>query len=232
MGNEETFANTFLKGAHIWAREYNLIIPRVPLTFNPKKDTDLREIKEVNGLTSHIIHKARWIKLAEHRRPGQMHAYMVLTVMSVDIANKLIRDGIGICSSFSRLSKQKQELIQYMKCRRWGHFADKCPESEDTCSTCGGKHCTSACKAESKLYCVLCVDSTHTSWDRSCLEFIRQCENINCYSSFDLSSIYTVKYHLMIRICLYQLSFLISMIPGLHSHSWTYPLSRYLAVIT
>ena len=35
-----------------------------------------------------------------------------------------------------------------------------------------------------------------------------------CYSSFDLSSIYTVKYHLTMRIRLYQLSFLISTIPG------------------
>jgi len=35
-----------------------------------------------------------------------------------------------------------------------------------------------------------------------------------CYSSFDLSSIYAVKYHLTMRIHLYQLSFLISTIPG------------------
>jgi len=35
-----------------------------------------------------------------------------------------------------------------------------------------------------------------------------------CYSSFDLSSIYAVKYHLTTRIRLYQLSFLISTIPG------------------
>jgi len=35
-----------------------------------------------------------------------------------------------------------------------------------------------------------------------------------CYSSFNLSSIYAVKYHLTTRIRLYQLSFLISTIPG------------------
>jgi len=35
-----------------------------------------------------------------------------------------------------------------------------------------------------------------------------------CYSSFDLSSIYAVKYHLTTHICLYQLSFPISMIPS------------------
>jgi len=37
---------------------------------------------------------------------------------------------------------------------------------------------------------------------------------ITCYSSFNLSSIYAVKYHLTMRIHLYQLSFLISMIPS------------------
>jgi len=39
-------------------------------------------------------------------------------------------------------------------------------------------------------------------------------EDGGCYSSFDLSSIYAVKYHLTMRIRLYQLSFLISTIPG------------------
>jgi len=37
-----------------------------------------------------------------------------------------------------------------------------------------------------------------------------------CYSSFDLSSIYAVKYHLTTHIRLYQPSFLISTIPGPH----------------
>ena len=179
VGNKETFANAFSKGLHIREREYNLIVPRVPLTFDPKKDTDLREVKESNGLASHIICKAKWIKPAERRHPGQTHAYAVLTVTSIDTANKLIRDGIGICNSFSRPTKQKQEPIQCMKCRRWGHFMDKCPESEDTCGTCGDKHRTSTCKTSNKLYCVSCATSTHASWDRACLEFLKQCKNIN-----------------------------------------------------
>lgn len=179
VGNEETFANAFSKGAHIRDREYNLIVPRVPLTFNPKKDADLREIEEANSLTPRVISKAKWIKPAERRRPGQTHAYAVLTLTSVDTANKLIRDGIGICNSFSRPTKQKQEPIQCMKCRRWGHFADKCLESADTCGTCGEKHRTSTCKSSNKLYCVSCADPSHASWDRSCPEFIRRCESIN-----------------------------------------------------
>ena len=65
VGNEETFANAFSKGAHLQEREYNLIVPRVPLTFDPKKITNLREIEESNGLVSHIICKAKWIKPVE-----------------------------------------------------------------------------------------------------------------------------------------------------------------------
>jgi len=179
VGNEETFANAFAKGAHLREREYNLIVPRVPLTFDPKNITDLREIEESNGLATHVIRKAKWIKPVERRRPGQIHAYAVLMVTSVDTANKLIRDGIGICNSYLRPTKQKQEPIQCMKCRRWGHFADKCPEGEDTCGTCGDKHCTSACKASNKLYCVSCVVTSHASWDRACPEFLKRCENIN-----------------------------------------------------
>jgi hypothetical protein len=179
VGNEETFTNAFSKGAHIWDREYNLIVPRVPLTFDPKKEADLREIKEVNGLPTCIITKAKWIKPVERRRPGQTHAFVVLMVTSVDTANGLIRDGLGICGSHSRPTKQKQEPIQCMKCRRWGHFADKCPESEDTCGTCGDKHRTSTCNSSNKLFCISCSDSSHASWDRSCPEFIRWCENIS-----------------------------------------------------
>ena len=40
------------------------------------------------------------------------------------------------------------------------------------------------------------------------------CTDNRCYGSFDLSSIYAVKYHLTTRIRLYQLSFLVSTIPG------------------
>lgn len=56
---------------------------------------------------------------------------------------------------------------------------DKCPENKDTCRTCGDKHHTSMCKSVNKLYCVLYLDMSHASWDRSCPEFIRWCKIIN-----------------------------------------------------
>ena len=139
----------------------------------------LREIEEANSLLSRVIHKARWIKPTERRRNGQTQAHAILTIASVDIANKLIKDGLGICGRLIRPTKQKQEPIQCMKCRRWGHFADKCPETEDTCGTCGGKHRTSACTINGRFHCVSCDVSSHASWDRACPEFIRRCAAID-----------------------------------------------------
>lgn len=178
-GNEETFANAFSKGAHIREREYNLVAPRVPLTFEPENTKHLREIEETNALTPNTLRKARWIKPAARRKVGQTHAYAILTITSVDAANKLIKDGLGICNTLIRPSKLKQEPTQCMKCRRWGHFADKCLETTDTCGTCGGKHRTSACTNRSKFFCVSCGTNAHASWDRACPEFIRRCALID-----------------------------------------------------
>ena len=56
------FTEEFSKGSHIRERSYNLIAPRVPITFEPENKEHLREIEVVNRLDAHIIHKARWIK--------------------------------------------------------------------------------------------------------------------------------------------------------------------------
>ena len=116
-GNKETFANAFSKGSHIRDWLYNIVAPRVPLTFKPENATHLREIEEANQLTPHAMCKARWIKPAECRRLGQTHAFAILLFSLVDTANKLIWDSIGICGSLIRPTKQKQEPVQCMKCR-------------------------------------------------------------------------------------------------------------------
>ena len=173
--NEMMFADSFVKGAHIRAREYNLIAPSIPLTFEPENGSHLREIEETNSLPPRVIRKARWIKPIGRRRPGQTHAFAILTFTSADTANKLIKDGLTICGKLTRPSKQKLEPTQCMKCRRWGHFAAQCQEVDDTCGTCGGKHRTNTCDNREKLHCVSCGDNSHASWDRACPEFTKRC---------------------------------------------------------
>jgi hypothetical protein len=152
--HEIAFTESFSRGSHIRQWTYNLIVPRVPIIFEPTNKSHLRELEEANNLTDYTICRARWTKLIERRRVGQMHAYTIITIISAEHANILIRDGLNICETRVRPTKQKTEPIQCMKCRYWGHFTGDCPAREDTCGTCGGNHHTSTYQNRAKLWCV------------------------------------------------------------------------------
>jgi hypothetical protein len=172
---EMAFTKAFEEGSIIKARTYNLIVPRVPISFDPKDDKHIRELEETNGLRAKEIFKAKWIKPIERRRPDQTHAFVILTLFEVDSANRLIRDGLNICNVRVRPTKQKLEPVQCMKCRKWGHFISECLADKDTCGSCGESHRTNARTNKGKVFCVSCGDSSHPSWDRSCPEFSRRC---------------------------------------------------------
>jgi hypothetical protein len=172
---ETTFTRAFSEGSHIRERAYNIVVPRVPITFEPKENKHLREVEEVNGLEKNTLSRVKWIKPMERRRPEQTHAYAIFSFSSVDAANNAIRDGIIVCGMKIRPKKQKQEPIQCMKCRLWGHFATECTAEVDTCGACGEAHRTKHCRNRDKWHCASCGPNTHASWDRSCPEFIRRC---------------------------------------------------------
>jgi len=173
--NDIAFTNAFAEGSHIRERTYTLIVPRIPITFEPGKDENLREIEEVNGLAKNTISKAKWIKPPEKRRQGQTHAYALLSLYSADNANILIKDGLIICGTKIRPKKQKHEPIQCLKCRRWGHFVAECKSKDEACGNCGEKHRTNTCRNKDKVYCVVCEENSHPSWSRECPEFNRRC---------------------------------------------------------
>jgi hypothetical protein len=80
-----------------------------------------------------------------------------------------------ICGTKIFPTKLKQEPIQCMKCRKWGHIVAACLEVSDTCGTCGGEHQTCSYNTTDKIHCVSCKTNTHISWDRNCPEFIQRC---------------------------------------------------------
>jgi len=162
-GNKEMFANRFSAKAHIRERSFNLIVPRVPITFKPSEGKHLHKIEEVNNLDKNMLSKARWIKPVERRRPEQIYAYAIITLTSTNSANILIRDGLVICSTKVRPTKQKHEPIQCMKCRRWGHLAAECPSEKDIYGNCRNEHCTNTCRNRNEPYCMACKDGSHAS---------------------------------------------------------------------
>ena len=161
--------------AAIASRSYSVMIPRIPITFDPANDTHLREIEEVNEYPVGAIEKARWIKPEYRRTAGQKAAHAIFIFKDVTIANQCIRDGLYVCGLRIRPSRLKHEPLQCMKCRKWGHFANACLASVDTCGTCGEEHRTSECTNKGKTYCVSCKSDEHASWDRDCPEFQRRC---------------------------------------------------------
>ncbi len=149
--------------------------------FDPDNPNHLREIKEMNRLPTETIKKARWIKPEYRRAPGQSCAHAILSLTSAPLANRQLKDGVYICNAQLFPKKLKYEPKQCMKCRKWGHFTASCGAQTDTCGTCGGQHKTSECNGVNKTYCMSCKVTTHASWDRSCPEFLRKCDE---YSGF------------------------------------------------
>jgi hypothetical protein len=176
---EIKFTEKFAKDSFLVGRNYNIIVPRTPITFDPKNEKHLREIEECNNLNPNAIRKAKWIKPIARRREGQTHAYTILTITSPTTANQLIRGGITICGAKSMPTKLKHEPTQCMRCRHWGHQAAQCLSGNANCGACGNDHNTSECDNPHKRFCTSCRVDTHASWDRNCPEFIRRCEYYN-----------------------------------------------------
>jgi hypothetical protein len=172
---ELEFTIEFHNGSTIKPRQYALLAPRVPLTFDPDNGTHLREIEETNNLSENIIAKARWIKPVYRRKPEQKVAHATIIINDAKEANKCINEGLIICGVKVYPSKLKQEPTQCMKCRKWGHFAAECPDTKDTCGTCGNDHRTNTCSETSGKFCASCNSHTHASWDRNCPEFAKRC---------------------------------------------------------
>jgi hypothetical protein len=171
---EDVFLKKIAKDAFVKERPHNVLLRGVPITYDPGNEHHLREIEEANGLVKYSILKSRWIKPENRRRRGQTHAHATAVIALATTANSLIKQGLNICGIRIWPEKLKQEPLQCLRCRRWGHFAVNCPDPEDTCGTCGEAHRTNLCNNPEKKFCVSCKSDAHTSWDRNCPEFSRR----------------------------------------------------------
>lgn len=171
---ETIFIDQLAKNVYVKNRPHNILLRGVPVILDPSNQEHLREIEETNGLTKHSILKARWIKPEVRRRKGQTHTHASAVISDAETANLIIKNGLEVCGVKIRPEKLKQDPLQCLKCRRWGHFATNCTETVDACGTCGENHRTTRCNNPDKRHCVSCNSDSHASWDRNCPEFIRR----------------------------------------------------------
>ncbi len=169
----------FNSTALIRDRTFQIMVPQVPTIFNLDDKNILREIEENNYISKDMIKKARWIKPIYRHALGQQFAHMILTLSSPEDANSLIRDGMYIMGAKTFPSKVKIKPKQCMKCRKWGHFAAECLNTNDSCSNCAEDHHTSECPNPQNLFCISCKNNSHASWDRNCLEYHKKAAQID-----------------------------------------------------
>ena len=134
------------------SRAYQILVPRVPVTFKTNSKDSLRELEEQNGMKDGILIKAQWIKPTYRRALGQHYMHLALLVSTLGEANVIIRDGIYICGAKMYPRKLKMEPKQCMKCRKWGHFTAECLEEKDACGNCGEDHHTKDCPDKDRRY--------------------------------------------------------------------------------
>ncbi|KAG2051335.1 hypothetical protein BDR06DRAFT_834391, partial [Suillus hirtellus] len=180
---KEKFINALDPNALLKERTYQVVIQFVPLTFDPDNAEQLCQLEKENDWEKDTITSARWIKPPTKRTPNQRVAHLTIRVNDSKIANVSIRDGIMLNKNRLQVKKNKREPFRCAKCQHYGHFAKECISHKDACATCAGEHRTSECDNRDQTCCIPCASDDHTSWDRKCPEFKRQCQDLDIKDS-------------------------------------------------
>jgi hypothetical protein len=173
------FTEALAPEARIKTRLFPLVIQFIPLHFGPDKDNELRYIENINRLAHGAIDRAKWLKPTHRRSPTQTCGHALITFTNPEVANKVLTNGMIVCQKRVYAEKCKKEPTRCLKCQGWNHMSYACPQTYDTCGTCGNRHRTSACTNSNRLHCISCSTDTHASWDRSCPSFTRRCDEMD-----------------------------------------------------
>ena len=175
----DALLNHLDSNATLKERTYSIIIPFMPLTFNPTNRKELDAMENENRWPAGTIVTARWIKPAEKRKVTQQVAHMLVTLKDPSAANTAIRDGITYNLLKLWPHKNKREPLRCAKCQCYNHIARECTSQVDVCANCGNNHHTNDCTTRDKKYCVSCESEDHTSSHRDCPMFRRNCDNMD-----------------------------------------------------
>ena len=176
--NQRRICDLIGANAEFRTRTFNIIAFNVPLAINPELLSHRTEICEANDMDSTIITSARWAKAPDRRAPNQRTAHLLLSLNSVDAANRAITNGLSICNKRCHVERAKREPTRCLKCQGWNHFAKECTVEKDTCDNCAGPHRTSNCLTTEKK-CASCKSNDHASWSRSCPTFLKKLDEFN-----------------------------------------------------
>ena len=112
-GVRSRFLGKLHPGAFIKPQAFNVVVQFIPLTFRPERDTDLRELEQVNGLEEGVVTKARWIKPAARWSPSKTCGHMILSFSSPVSANDALAYGLFICQKKVYTEKCKNDQVHH-----------------------------------------------------------------------------------------------------------------------
>ena len=107
-------------------RQYNVVVPFLPITTDISTPDTIQHIEEGNELPSSSISQICWIKDLARRNSQQRVAHTMFSLTTPEAANRIIDQGLCIYLERFQPHKDKKEPIRCLKCQHWGHLLRPC----------------------------------------------------------------------------------------------------------
>ncbi len=170
----EEFERGLGVGAQVKPRYYKVVAEYVPVSFEPENPYDLTTVESENDIQHGNLVAARWIKSPEKRTPGQRVAFLLISFLTPQDANRAVAKGLYIASKHVAVRRDQEEPQRCAKCHRYDppHLARDCKAIHETCANCASiHHRTADCTISSQddFRCVNCNNERgHAAWEKTC----------------------------------------------------------------
>ncbi|RPD56723.1 hypothetical protein L226DRAFT_437660, partial [Lentinus tigrinus ALCF2SS1-7] len=165
-------------GAQVKPRHYKVVAQYVPVSFDPQNEYDISTVEGENDIPHGNLVAARWIKPLEKRAPGQRVAYLLISFLTAQDANKAIKNGLYIASKHVPVHRDQEEPQRCAKCHKYDppHLARDCRAIHETCGACASiHHKTAECATTNHddYRCINCGANGHAVWEKRCPAYQR-----------------------------------------------------------
>ena len=100
---------------HLKDRQYNVVVPFLPVSTDINAPDTIQHIEEGNELPRGSISQICWIKDPAKRTSRQCVAHTLFSLTTPEAANRIIDQGICVYMERLRSHKDKKEPIRYRK---------------------------------------------------------------------------------------------------------------------
>ena len=196
---QKAFMDNYGGTSNMRNKLHYIIAEFVPVSFDAGSSFAHAKVEHDNTLGLDTIAYSKFIKPPHRRTDNQTVAHVIFGFTDRDDANTAITSGLFIEGKHTNVRKLLTEPKRCLKCQKYGHYANDCKATADTCARCGEQHRTAQCPVTdmAAFRCTNCTDAEaigHGAADRECPVFVAQRRKIheripeNKYKFFPTSS--------------------------------------------